>query len=144
MQLFFSPLERRTKRLLVPVWGLVGTVDWLGYFFDYSSPGGDRPSLLYALYHPLVEAEYVLNLLGSSLFCRENSAFVAGLLLISLALMSLFLIYRDRGLGEYSFWTSVLLYSFLILASITLGRSGCSGPCKRWLRDTRPSPSSRW
>jgi hypothetical protein len=41
--------------------------------------------------------------------------------------VSLFLIYRDRGVGEYSFWISVLLYSFLILASITLGRSGQFG-----------------
>jgi len=127
LQLFFGPLEKRTKGILIAVWGLVGSAEWIGYFFDYSSPGGDRPSLLYALYHPLVGAEYFLNLLGSSLFWRENSAFVGGLLLICLALVSLFLIYRNRGLGEYSFWISVLLYSFLILASITLGRSGVFG-----------------
>ena len=48
-------------------------------------------------------------------------------MLVCLALVSLFLIYRNRGLGEYSFWISVLLYSFLILASITLGRSGVFG-----------------
>lgn len=84
------------------LWTLIGSAEWVAYFFDYTAPR-DRPSMLYALYHPLVGAEYLLNLLGSSLFWRENFAFVGGSLLVCLALASLFLIYRDRGLSEYSF-----------------------------------------
>lgn len=126
LQLFFGSVERRTKKVVISLWALTGSAEWIAYFFDYARPG-DRPSLLYALYHPLVGTEYFLNLLGSSLFWQQNSAFVGGFLLVCLALVSLFLIYRDRGLGEYSFWISVLLYSFLILASITLGRSGQFG-----------------
>jgi hypothetical protein len=66
-------------------------------------------------------------LLGSSLFWGQSAAFLSGLLLVCLALVSLSLIYRDRRLPEYSFWVSLLLYSSLILASITLGRSGVFG-----------------
>ena len=127
LQLFFSPLEKRTKRALIILWTLLGSAEWVAYFFDYTTPK-DRPSMLYVLSHPLVGAEYLLNLLGSSLFWREDLAFMGGSLLVCLALASLLLIYRNRGLGEYSFWISVLLYSFLILASITLGRSGTFGP----------------
>ncbi len=126
LQLFFSPLEKRTKRVLISLWTLIGLIEWVAYFFDYTTPR-DRPSLLSALYHPLVGMQYFLNLLGSSLFWQQSSAFVGGLLLVCLALVSLFLIYRNRELGEYSFWISVLLYSFLILVSITLGRSSVFG-----------------
>jgi len=52
---------------------------------------------------------------------------MGGLLLACLALGSLFLIYRKGKLGEYSFWISLLLYSFLVMAAITLGRSGGFG-----------------
>lgn len=45
-------------------------------------------------------------------------------MLICLAAVSLLLVFKDRRLGEYSFWISLLLYSFLVLASITLGRAG--------------------
>jgi hypothetical protein len=126
LQLFFSPLEKRTKRVLLPLWGLIGLAEWIAYFVDYKRPA-DRPSLLYVLYHPVVGTEYFLNLLGSSLYWGQTSAFIGGLLLVCLALVSLFLIYRDRRLAEYSFWLSLLLYSSLILASITLGRSGVFG-----------------
>jgi len=102
LQLFISPLEKPTKRVLVVVWGLAGLGEWLVYFVDYTKPR-DSLSLLDALYHPIVGAQYYLNLLGSSLFWRQDLAFVGGLLLACLALVSLFLVYKDRRLGEYSF-----------------------------------------
>lgn len=126
LQLFLGPLERPTKRILVSLWALAGAAEWVAYFFDYTTPR-TRPPLLSTLYHPLVGIEYFLNLLGSSLFWRQSSAFVGGSLLVCLALVSLFLIYRHRELGAYSFWISVLLYSFLTLVSTTLGRSGQFG-----------------
>jgi hypothetical protein len=79
-----------------------------------------------------------LNLLGSALFekgtiqeryqdqyylAAKSLLLVAGLLLASLALISLVLILKDgRGLGEYSFWISLLVWSFTILAFIVVGR----------------------
>jgi hypothetical protein len=35
--------------------------------------------------------------------------------------VGLLLIYKDRRLGEYSFWISLLLYSLLILGAIMIG-----------------------
>ena len=49
-------------------------------------------------------------------------AFEIGLALACVALIGILLVYKDRGLSEYSFWVSLLLYSFLILAAITVGR----------------------
>ena len=66
---------------------------------------------------------YYMNLLGSSLFWKLSSALVGGLLLVCLALVSLFLIYKDGRLGEHSFWASLLLYSLLILGAIVVGNS---------------------
>jgi hypothetical protein len=123
LQLAISPVEKPAKRLFVAVWGLVGLVEWIAYFADYETPGGS-PSLSYVLEHPVAGAQYFLSLLGASLFWSLNSALAGGLLLAGLALVILLLVYRDRKFGEYSFWIALLLFSLLILASITYGRSG--------------------
>jgi hypothetical protein len=122
-QLWISPLEERAKRVSVVVWSVVGLGEWIAYFVGYEKPE-NTPSLLYALKHPMIGTQYFLSLLGSSLFWERGLAFMGGLLLACLVLVSLLLIYKDKRLGEYSFWLSLILYSSLILVSITLGRSG--------------------
>ena len=122
LQLFVSPVEKATKKAMIVVWGLIGLGEWVAYFVDYVKPE-DHPSLFYVLEHPLVGTQYFLTSLGSSLFWEQNSAFAGGLLLSCLALVSFLLIYKDRKFGESSFWISLLLYSFCILTSVTLGRS---------------------
>ena len=123
LQLFVSPLEKPTKRAMIVVWGLIGLGEWVAYFVDYVKPE-DHPSLFYVFEHPLVGAQYFLTSLGSSLFWEQNSAFSSGLLVSCLALVSLLFIYKDSKFSECSFWISLLLYSFCIMTSITLGRSG--------------------
>jgi hypothetical protein len=111
--------EKGLCRSLGPGWA--DRVD--RYFADYETPGGS-PSLSYVLEHPVAGAQYFLSLLGASLFWSLNSALAGGLLLAGLALIILFSVYKDRKFGEYSFWIALLLFSLLILASITYGRSG--------------------
>ena len=123
LQLFIGAIEKPTRKRLALLWGLAGLGEWIAYFIDYTKPK-DHPSLLYALAHPLAGTEYLLNLLGSSLFWQQSSAFVGSLFLTCFALVIILLIYKDGKVGEYPFWVSLLLYSFLILASITFGRSG--------------------
>lgn len=123
LQLLVGPLERRAKKVLIPIWALVGLGEWVLYFFDYTSPK-NHPSLLYVLEHPAVGMEYFLNSLGGALFWQQSSALVAGVLVAALAVGGLFLVLKERALGEYSFWVSLLLYSFLVLASVTAGRAG--------------------
>jgi hypothetical protein len=121
LQLFLGPLEKPRKRAFFVLWGLVGISVWVVYFIGWVEP--DSSSLLYTLQHPLQATHYYLNLLGSALFWRPNSALIGGLLLVCLALAGLLLIYRNGRLGEYSFWVSLLLYSLLMLGAITVGRS---------------------
>jgi hypothetical protein len=137
--LFMSTLEKPTKRVFVGLWGLAGLGIWIAYFIAYSNPKSKDPgSVLSALGHPLGGIRYFLNLLGSALFEKgtiqgtvpgpvllgsKSLLLVAGLLLASLALISLVLILKDgRGLGEYSFWISLLVWSCTILAFIVVGR----------------------
>jgi hypothetical protein len=130
LQLFIGPLEKPMKKVFIVLWGLAGLGVWIAYFIQYASknnrpsPQGEEPvSVLSALTHPLAATEYFLSLLGSGLLGEETFPFAAGLLLACLVLMSLFLVYKDGGgLGEYSFWISLLLWSFFILAFIVVGR----------------------
>ncbi len=137
LQLFISPLAKPTKRVFVVLWGLAGLAVWIAYFIQYASknsspaPQGKEPvSVLSVLAHPLAGIEYFLNLLGSGLFEHRtvlfgsiSPLFVAGLLLACLALISLLMALKDgRGLSEYSFWISLIVWSSFILAFIVVGR----------------------
>ena len=125
LQLSTSPLERPTKRILIVIWSLAGLVEWIVFFAGYRFRGDS--SVLDVLYHPAVGAQYFLTLLGSSLFWNHGLAFAGGLLVASLALVSLFFMYKNGRLGEYSFWVSLLSWALLMPAAITLGRSGQFG-----------------
>jgi len=122
LQLLIGPVGRQTRRILVVVWSLAGLAEWVAYFVDFRrSP--DKPSLLYAAEHPIEGVSYFLTLLGSSLSWEQTSAFLVGLLVACLTLVSLLLLVKNRKVDEYSFWVSLLFYSLLILAFITVGRS---------------------
>ena len=97
---------------------------------DASTGSSSGPSFLDALAHPLAGMDFFLNLLASSLLWPRRRTFegglfgehlglVVGLVLVCLALVGLFFVYKDRRLGQYSFWISLMFYSFLILAAIT-------------------------
>jgi hypothetical protein len=122
VQLLVAPIERPAKRLLVGLWGMVGLGEWIVYFIGYSKPRG-VPPLSHILAHPAAGMDYFLTLLGSSLFWQESSAFSGGLLLTCLTVANLLLVYRDEELKQNSFWISLLLFSFLSLALITVGRA---------------------
>ena len=122
VQLCISPLEKPKKRWFVALWGSIGIFEWVFYFIGWKSPQSSS-SVLYVLEQPLQGMNYYLQLLGSSLYWTPNSALAGGLLVACLGLVSLFLILKDRRFAEYSYWISLLFFSLLILASITVGRS---------------------
>jgi hypothetical protein len=109
------------KRFLIGFWSLFGTGVWILYFVGYVQPS--QFSLGYMFEHPIAATDYSLTLLGSSLFWRHDLAAVGGVLLIGLATASLLLIYRDRRNGKHSFWVALLFFSFLVAASVAVGRS---------------------
>ena len=126
LQLFISAIEKPTKKVLIGVWSLAGLGEWIFYFIGYVKPA-HHPSLGFILRHPIAGIEYFLTLFGSSLFWQQNHAFIGGLLLIGLVVVSLLLIYKDRKLGEHSFWIALLFFSFLTMASIMVGRAEWAG-----------------
>lgn len=127
LQLFISPVEKRTKRVFIALWGLVGLGVWIAYFITRAndraaSRESETSEAFSALAYPLEVIESFLKLLGNPLF-GKNLAFATGLFLACLVVVSLILVYKDRRrLGEYSFWISYLFWSSLILASVAVGR----------------------
>jgi hypothetical protein len=121
--LSISPLEKPMKRVFIALWALAGLGVWIAYLITLARSEHEGPgSMLAGLAHPLTGIKSFLKLLGSPLFGKEL-ALPAGLLMVCLVLVSLFLIYKDeRGLGAYSFWVSSLFWSLLILASIVAVR----------------------
>ncbi len=133
LQLLVSPLEKPAKKWLIGVWGSFGVGEWIVYSIGYVSPTR-QPSLYYVLENPLTGIVDFLTLLGSSLFGpleglvaafagQPGFALGSGLLLVCLITASLLLIHRDRKWGEYSFWIALVFFSFLVLASIVVGRA---------------------
>jgi hypothetical protein len=122
LQLSISPVGRSNKKYLTGVWTLIGLGEWIVYFIGWTKPH-DGQSLSFAFNYPLAGIEYFLTLVGSSLFWQQNLAFIGGLLLICLVIVSLLLIYKNKKLDDQSFWIALLFLSFLIMASITIGRA---------------------
>src|ERR687897_18750 len=146
LRLLLGSVARPGKKVLLSHWGLVGVAEWVAYFVDYHTPRG-HPPLLDALHHIGTAPGHFLTLLGSALFWQPEHAYEGGLVIGCLAL-AMFLATYGRGvLRQLPFWISLLFYSLLILATITLGRSGargCSGSCRRPSPGIRPSPFLRW
>jgi hypothetical protein len=124
VQLLVAPIERRTKRLMVAAWGAVGLAQWVVYFVGWVKPPWVKTPWTYVFDHPLRGAEFFLTLLGSSLFWQQGAALAGGAVVAVLAAASLLLLYRGGKLGEGSFWAALVLFSLVILASITVGRMG--------------------
>jgi len=127
LQLLIAPIEKPAKKVMVGVWGSIGLAEWVVYFIGFTK-ADQMPSWRYILEHPMVAVQYFLTSLGSALFSQQTFALLGGVLLVCLAIASLFLIYKDGRLGEYSFWIALLFFSFLTLASVTLGRSAYGVP----------------
>lgn len=118
--LVVSPSRGRTKGLLIAVWSLIGAVEWIVYFLGNERNSASLSSELLAL--PTTGAQFFLTLLGSSLFPQRGLVLISGTILAGLIVASLFLIWRSRKLGEYSFWLSLLAFSLFTSLAITSGR----------------------
>ena len=115
---------RRAKWFLVGAWSLLGVVEWLVYFLDYHIPAHTTASPPADLVvGPLYLLRFFLTALGSSLSWWQEPAFAIGSLLLVLVGASIFLVIRQGRVAEYSLWTSLLLFAFLVLLAVTVGRA---------------------
>lgn len=99
-------------------WAAMGVVVWTVYFSGYHSPPR-TPSALYLLEHPVYGIRFALTLLGSSLTWDQDLAPYLGVALVLFAGVALAL-----GRAKYPFWSSLIVFSLLTVASTTAGRSG--------------------
>jgi hypothetical protein len=106
-----------TKFAFAAVLALVGAAEWTLYLSGYDRPRS-VPSVFYGAEHPLEGLRYFVTLLGASLFRQEAMAFWAGLALLALSLIGLFLLMRERRLPSRPFWLGLLVFAFLSLASV--------------------------
>src|SRR5215211_6075427 len=124
VQLLVGQPGRRAKWILVGAWSLLGAAEWLVYFLDYHIPAHTTTSPPTDLVvGPLYLLRFFLTALGSSLSWWQEPAFAIGFLLLVLAGASIFLVIRQGRVAEYSFWTSLLLFAFLVLLAVTVGRA---------------------
>jgi hypothetical protein len=124
VQLLVGQPRRRTKWFLVGSWSLLGVAEWLVYFVGgYHIPAHTTATPSADLVEPLYFLRFFLTALGSSLSWWQGPAFAIGILLMILVGVSMFLVVRQGRLAEYSFWVSLLLFSFLVLLAVTVGRA---------------------
>ena len=126
LQLLISPVGKRTKINLLAVWSAVGLAAVVAYFIGWSIPARQEAS--YTFDNPVLLVRYFLTAFGSPLtwWWRPDLAFVGGLLLAGLLAIVLFVLYRARRIGEFSFWISLIAFALVFLTFLTLGRSGVS------------------
>jgi hypothetical protein len=124
VQLLVGRPGRRTNWILAGAWSLFGVAGWLLYFLDYHIPAhttAGRPADL--VVGPLYLLRFFLTALGSSLSWWQEPAFAIGCLLLILVGASVCLVIGRGRVAEYSFWTSLVLFSLLVLLAVTAGRA---------------------
>jgi hypothetical protein len=124
VQLLVGRPGRRTNWILAGAWSLFGVAGWLLYFLDYHIPAhttAGRPADL--VVGPLYLLRFFLTALGSSLSWWQEPSFAIGCLLLVLVGASVCLVIGRGRVAEYSFWTSLVLFSLLVLLAVTAGRA---------------------
>jgi hypothetical protein len=110
-----------TKRNLRMGWTIAGVACWVAYFHGYSSPA-HHPQLSYSFYHLPSAITFFLTLLGESLGWSLSAGLVVGIFLVICLGWSVWVLARTGRTSP--FWISVVAFSFMTLASITVGRVG--------------------
>jgi hypothetical protein len=101
------------------IWSFLGTAEWVFYFLGYQAPDRAGEAIAGVLYYP----RFYLTLMGSSLSWWSGPALAIGLLLLVLVVVALLLATRNGKLAEHSFFAALMLFAFLVLLSITVGRA---------------------
>ncbi|MCE5266263.1 MAG: hypothetical protein LLG00_00050 [Planctomycetaceae bacterium] len=116
-QLVVAPLNNRRKTALLTAWSAIGIAEWALYFHHWHTVS----------IHPTFQfsARYFLTMVGSALCYAPQLALAAGILLATLTAMTLAVVGYKRQWQEQSFWLALIAFAILVLAAITLGRTGC-------------------
>ena len=126
LQLVINPIEKRTKGLLLGIWSLVGIGAWVSYFIGLTVPQRQTGSFIFE--NPTLGVRFFLTTIGNPFAWWPSlpitGAFISGLLLSCLIVISLLFVYRSGKLGEHSFWIGLLAFGLLCSLSIVAARTG--------------------
>ena len=124
LQLLVSSVGRRAKVILTAVWSVAGLLVWGAFFYGWSIP--ERQEGSYFFDSLGLVPVFFLTALGDPLAWWGGTvlSLACGVLLLLLAAVGLFFVYRTGRVGEHSFWLALLAFSTLYLVSLTLGRVG--------------------
>lgn len=134
-QLLALPGKKTKKYLYFGIWTFLGILTWIGYFRGYVKPA-NHPSLFYVLSHPVEVFKSFLIFLGYSLYWDEFLSFAAGIILFAITVILVIIIVKKGLVRENSFWLTLLLFSFLAVGSILVGRAGFGKGVPLWSRYT--------
>ena len=112
----------RNFRVFLPIWCLVGAVEWFLYLHGLKRIKS-HPSLSFVIENPWPALEYFLTVMGAALIPDEELALASGILFSVAALGALALTIWNRKLRESSYWVSLASLGLLVIGSITVGRS---------------------
>lgn len=134
-QLLLLSGKNPKKYLYFRIWASLGILTWIGYFLGYVKPA-KHPALSYLLSRPTEAFKSFLVFLGSSLYWDETLSFLNGIILFIITFILVIIIAKKGLVRENSFWLTLLLFSFLVLGSILVGRAGFGKCALLWSRYT--------
>ena len=126
LQLVINPIEKRTKGILLGIWSLVGIGAGVFYFIGLTVPQRQAGSFIFE--DPALGVKFFLTTIGNPFAWWPSlpvtGAFISGLLLSCIIVVSLLFVYRSGRLGEHSFWIGLLAFGLLCSLSIVAARTG--------------------
>jgi hypothetical protein len=120
---FTDILNKKKLDMRLALVAAIAILCWIGYLYNYQST--NHNSSLYLIFqNPLKFLKYFFVVVGSSLFHDKTSAFIVGVLLSMVSLAALVMIVQSRTVDRFSFWISLLLFSYATLFFLSIGRAG--------------------
>lgn len=124
VQLLSAKITKDKKLKLTLLWVIIGVFTFAIYYMDYTKPYY-HPSLTLFLYNPL---QFLVCMLGNFGFGLGGEkllpSILAGLFILSIFIISFFLIKRVNKLIDLMPWFILGLFSIISVVAISIGRFG--------------------
>ncbi len=104
------------------LWSASAIVAVFAYFYKWALPSGHQS--IFSTNDILTPVEYFVTNVGLPISYEINYAIVAGIILISLAALSLYLILKHKCFSDNAPWIALALFSLGSTTIYTIGRSG--------------------
>lgn len=120
---FLILLIKNKKRMFLGVWGFMGIVNYIIYFYDWVKPV-QHPSIFYIINNPIGGLEYFIANIGSPLGYDLTSSISMGLLIIGISIYLAVVLLKNNLVQQNAIWLSITFFSVGSSVMMTLGRGG--------------------